>query len=785
MSFRRRIASVVCATAATIVAGQASAQFFIAEPTGVFYEPTVLCAPPTLADCLSPAYLETSCGVEATRRQSAYPDGTPSCTEQLAEHGFSNAHTLPQVLALSPEGEVEVVAETPYSHEGMTYVREGADTYGDIVAQTHTQTTAFGGFTEDVLQKRRDYRANDAGFETCEEYIYEKYYDVSRFEDAIAPLGTEYTTMVEVAREGIAAAHMGLDPSDPGPELRGFDGTPIEQGEVQMVPRNAYFGAPIDLIAGDDRLSHLTGLFEDPEVSTRPDTLAWQMQAARQLSDTLDEVMLQHDMPQRAFSYAVERRADLVARIDLLSTADPIGDCYGEIDEETGFCNGESLDAEEAGAALEVAQVELEVVNEQIVEGLLVAEAEGCLSAREITPCDYSPRRLVEAIADKVNDKREADYAACRALQKEAEHSVLTNLNGVPLLDLDGNVVAEGRLWLASPRSFDLFRVLKELNDNARKAEAERRQAEQRAQEEKARAAAKAAMSKVGGGLKDPAQKFSKFSKLGNNDFNLYYEYLMRWRVFDFERILCNVNAEFEAMFRAGATGFGKQVNLIYVRFFANMHKYEGDVQIAGKSLYKGRKNLVGALTFDLVKDQKIETPKMEVKGSMWFTVVFIPVKVEGGISGKLGLSFGAKAGVDKGGAQCTHVAAYVKGQVKPYAMLNGFAALSIDILIARAGIKGTLEFLNMSLPFKAKIALNAPRGDIRALELVVETGLDFAFRALSGKIALWGEAGWCPFCVKGQVTIFKWTGPKWNTNIFKTKLKVPLFGLQSLAANP
>ena len=90
----------------------------------------------------------------------------------------------------------------------------------------------------------------------------------------------------------------------------------------------------------------------------------------------------------------------------------------------------------------------------------------------------------------------------------------------------------------------------------------------------------------------------------------------------------------------------------------------------------------------------------------------------------------------------------------------------------------------NAAPPVTAKVALSAPQGDIRKLELVTSASAKLTLKALSGALKLWGEAGWCPFCIKGEVPIFKWKGLSWSFDLFKTELKVPLLGVQQLFPN-
>lgn len=699
------------------------------------------CPEPTLERCRDVVWLETPCGQQAMR------DG---CFELVADGAMEDGHRLPEAMRLSLDGELEPVRYQAYQPWDQRYDIEGPASWSEQVAMTAARATAIGSFEGNFRESRHRWESDGTGFSTCEEYVYEKYLSVSRIEDVTAIYRHDAARAVAVAREASMLAEVRPDPWAEDPVFVGADGEAIDregEREIRMVARNPWLATPPEVLDARPDLADKV-LSAEP----RPDTLGWQVYAAERLSEVPVETLEAHGQAAARYAADLAERARLVEEMEVARRED----------------DGESLEALAA---------RIGALDGSLVEQLAQADRFGCLDPADegVGACDWQPQSLLDAVADRFAEAREADYQACKAIEASLGGD-LTALRDRPIVDLYEEVLYEGRDWLESFRTFDLYRQLEE----AAKARREQQAAAEREAEARRIAQARAALTQADGSVASPEKRHHKFARMGDANFNLFYEYLMRYRVFDFERVLCNVNAEFEAMFRAGTTIFGKQIDLLYARLFANLHRYEGDLRIAGQSLYHDHRNLVGKLHFDLVKPTDVNR-SASASANAWFTVVFVPVKVEGGISGRVGLKYRARAGIDKGGNNCTHVAAYIEGEVEPYTRVDAFASLAIELLVARGGIKGRLELLTLSLPFNTRIALNAPRGDIRALELTVRTKLDLALRALSGSISLWGEAGWCPFCIKGETVIFKWNGPKYRHNIFDVRLGFPLFGLKRI----
>ncbi len=686
---------------------------------------------PSLHTCSDPAWVESDCAAD--------PGAVEECRGLLEQHAFEQAELAEPDYV---DGEWHYNQHMDFAELGVR-VEGNAPIYADELARIHAEAAAIGGLSEEVLRLREGWATNGE-IQSCEEYVHEKYLGHAQFEDSVAHIAAEPLAILE------AAAELG--------ELSDALGAPLP--EPAPFPPSPYLQAPIELLAMSPELEESFELMIEPveAIAMAPSFEGADVQA---LEDARMEAL--------RFEGLLSERAELDAQENEAVEAIFAGD-------------------EEAAFTLEVIDEERRRLDEVLTEELVIAQEMGCLNPMQ--RCDLAPSLVAEHILTRFDATREADYRACKEATKGEDG--FGGLRDRALYNLDGSVMYGGINYIEtvvglSQYILNLEAWHAELKKQAaaKKAQAEA-EAEAAAKKEKekaaAKAAAKAALAKAGGGLKDPMQSYGKDWKAGNSTVGARLRYKLEWRLFGFENVLCNVNAKFEALLDASVTVF-KKFELFYARFYVTLHRYEGDLRVLGGSVYKYKdhRNLVGKLHFNLAKG----APALKLKEGVTvpFTIVFIPASIKAGIAGKLGIAYSVDAGIDKGGAACAKVDAYVKGTVKPFMSLDGFAEFAVDIWLAKGGVGGKLQVLSMALPMNAKVALSSPQGAIDKLALVVEAGMDFTLSALKGSLYVFGQVGWCPFCLKGKADIFKWKGITFKTPIFKTKLSLPVWGLQQLKA--
>ena len=130
---------------------------------------------------------------------------------------------------------------------------------------------------------------------------------------------------------------------------------------------------------------------------------------------------------------------------------------------------------------------------------------------------------------------------------------------------------------------------------------------------------------------------------------------------------------------------------------------------------------------------------------------------------------------------------------MEPYAGLNGFVALAVDVLIAKLGVKGELNIITAGLPLTATVGLTAttrqsnpqveavygpvisgrgPNGLILDVTLDGRSAMDLNLSTLSGAIKLFVEADLLITKIKEEITLIKWDGLSWSERIFETEFE-------------
>ncbi|MCA9539270.1 MAG: hypothetical protein KC620_10315 [Myxococcales bacterium] len=158
-------------------------------------------------------------------------------------------------------------------------------------------------------------------------------------------------------------------------------------------------------------------------------------------------------------------------------------------------------------------------------------------------------------------------------------------------------------------------------------------------------------------------------------------------------------------------------------------------------------------------------------EGGATFMVGPVPVTVRGGLAGGFGVNYQAGIGRPDG---CAELA--VEGRVTPFAYLNAFATVSVDIIVAAIGVKAELTLLRVDLPFNMRLGIEFS-GDELVLRLT--GGLDLELSSLSGRFAVWARV----LFVTIEETLFSWDGLRYTTNLFSIDTKsLPLARLADAA---
>ena len=113
-------------------------------------------------------------------------------------------------------------------------------------------------------------------------------------------------------------------------------------------------------------------------------------------------------------------------------------------------------------------------------------------------------------------------------------------------------------------------------------------------------------------------------------------------------------------------------------------------------------------------------------------------------------------------------------GSLVPHAKVDAVATLSVDVVIAEAGVKGRLTLVDIRLPFRGLVGIDAPQGDPENLALTVNAGLDVELRTLAGSVSVYVRF----LFEETEKVIFSWKGLGKTWNAFEASVTVPLNGL-------
>jgi hypothetical protein len=204
---------------------------------------------------------------------------------------------------------------------------------------------------------------------------------------------------------------------------------------------------------------------------------------------------------------------------------------------------------------------------------------------------------------------------------------------------------------------------------------------------------------------------------------------------------------ELHAHFYAGGTVLKQDIRIVSVNADVTNDTASASFKVLGLCDWSGSQNL--SKTFESDEYTIFEY-------TIIFTIGPVPVKLTAKVTGKVWVTLGiALSGEGLG----------VMGYVIPGAELNGSMSAEVTVLIASAGIRGEITFLNINMPLTASVYYTQYSG--LTMELEVELNLE----ALKGKIELIIEIGVAWLKKTWTMTLFEWSGIKHEGVIYHKEL--------------
>jgi hypothetical protein len=796
---------------------------------GDIYVPPPVCAPPTLAECQTATYYTSYCGVlgEANRASDA---NTP-CNLLLQQHFQATFGTLPLAEAVTaevtntagqvtPGGEVRGVRIDRSVEAPVVFTGQAGTVYGPVLAKA----TAVAGFDEPLLMAE-DPRAVAAvdTITSCEEYARRRFQDYTEFDDAAAELEGDFRGIFELAYTpgALAIGHAVVS----GAGLQDSDGRPMGSfWPTGTQPKNSYFQLPVfdgvrparagvpHLDPGDGSLDRLRGVIVDAPLAQRlaagradhVESFAWHAaQSAALAPHFIDEQLELFDRKGAEFEEKLAHRAILVANAwtDLQIAFESF------VEEESAACMAAypppgtgpnfPIDLYEerlwAACGEEGTDVLPEVerrmrrertrVNDRLAafDATLLtlvaqAQADGCLTAGVVAPCDWSPSRFVRRLTATFGAAREEAHQACLDFTRDDFASMTQRTLRHPITHA---VLASGDFTTSLARVEQFQAVSHQIRSLL--------------------------VAGIDGASLDPnggdpmiTGGASDGADVGNDLFSVGYGYDMTWRAYDLRHnALCNLNAEFDGRFDAHVAIRGRHKELIGAAARVSSEAPDGgsagnlmyadiDVAIFDQELVDFHRSF-GQESYDFIDDGVEQTHDLfEPISAPPVVILGFPVTVTVGATGTVGADYTASGRINRGApGNCSRVSAHLEGGLVPYAGVDAYATAVVDAFIAAIGIKGEVALLHARLPFNLSLEAGADSGAVQNLQFIVRSKLDVALRTLDGKLSVYGRLGVCPFCAEAQKTFFRWSGMERSWNLLDQQFTVNLSALAGWFSNP
>ncbi|MCB9663591.1 MAG: hypothetical protein H6732_05745 [Alphaproteobacteria bacterium] len=430
---------------------------------------------------------------------------------------------------------------------------------------------------------------------------------------------------------------------------------------------------------------------------------------------------------------------------------------------------------------------------ERMVTLFFEASEAGCVS-ESITPCDWSPRRFVSRLAYTWSAEQDAALTAC----DEFSGGDLANLRNLDVTFVDEEVDGEVFFCRVTTGNTLTPKVLRKLTGDVKACRAEQVAyheavaAFEQAQLDAAKAAAMSHPELVDestGEVRGPRRFERGGDDFGGKYFGLSYDYEFGYR-FDFVDDICSIDAYGGGHFRTDTRVFGHTVEIVDGEAFVDTDRREAHahLRLLGVDLFTPidqswaqSEPWTWSTSSGIMRTKTIPVVKTVI------VIVIVPVKFEIGVSGSFSYLYGLQAKIVPPNAeQCPGITA--GGFTGPMIGLWGYLEAGVDVFIAGAGVRGSVEVISAGTLFKLDLGLVLQAGgnaseeaQVEAahpleLALLISTGMDLKLSTLSGKIEAYAYIGFCqPLCKEASEVIVSWNGPHWDKPIFQHDVEINL----------
>jgi hypothetical protein len=708
---------------------------------------------------------------------------------------------LPAGSSMTGAGFVTSGAVLPYDQRRIAYQWNADATLAAQTSAAHLPS-AFGigvstfGVSASLAPLHPDWESNGGAITStrsrgCAEYAYEKYYDVSRFEDAAASCLNDYACIYGV----------GMLTSTPGlaqPALHRRDGgvTPFQLTDMPAVsqPKNTFFAVNPGLILGVlDQIS----AGEPSDLVGAMATIGTALPTFRyETADRLGWHRAMHDgqasegLTANDYRVMEERQAvyaDLVTSYQLALAEFP-GDVIASAlhGTYTTTCGGTTtigiptvgggtddnpcttvhtktkFPSGSQGAYLQAVVFKM--------ASLLLAEwshknpttgalDHGCLDPSS-TRCDWQPKAFARDYVGLWQKQREADYSHCAAdtgddllVDPTYEYApAAADLAGTPAMEaymgrLEALFAAETAdvPWLTTGSGASSTAVPDTVGNE----------------------------SSGGHSIGDPAW------------FAADYAYDSMWQLHfgkTPDGLVCNADGEVRGHLTADVTMFSNRNSIVDAYFDMTAGRSGDDsghlgtyFKLFGADLYAPIDQTVGgsAGAWNLSKSTTVDGPH----ASVTFPVMGVPLTIAGGANLRFGYDASASATAPRTCIPAQNDGTYavlkIAGNVTPWAAVDAYVSGSVDLDVVSVGLEATLNLLTAKLPINAQLALDFNTHDDAQVELTSSTSLELA--ELSGSLDAYAQVNLGFHTFSTDVTLFSWDGLHQSVPLYSFAKAYPL----------
>lgn len=418
-----------------------------------------------------------------------------------------------------------------------------------------------------------------------------------------------------------------------------------------------------------------------------------------------------------------------------------------------------------------------------IEEALVAARDLGCLDVGSPPhPCDWSPLDFVEALGDPYETVREPEFRAC--VEKTPGETPFARLQQADFSYGNGQVPSwEGQPCVAGDYTVSIPMVERYFDCRVEWVKAVLLELQSQLDEPDLFEPGPPAQLVVG-------KQDSDHNRVGNDMFGAQLDYDIGWTLpgtslpapgtGDYCGLQPSARASMSA--RGRALFLEKQL----VEASAEVSLAPGEpssafLEVAGQEIFHPDPVQFSAAAFNPVLEAQEDLSEDIVKASATITVVFIPVKIAGGIAGRISAGASVAAGAQKG-SSCANGDLGLVAEFAPATALDAFASASIDAVIVEAGVQITLTIISLELPLSTSLRFDGVgAGATQDSRLTANASLDFVLRMLSGRVSAFVEVCYIIDCERAEATLFSWGGPTLTENIFDVAFEVPVEAMSIL----